>query len=377
MSTTLIFIPGMKGFRLLNRREGRLVWKLPDPDPRYLHELELSWDPETKRFVNAHNVEIVPGELEPHIYSAFYSLLKSQNPQVSLFSYDWRLPSLETAENLLKFLVQTPTKSFGIVTHSLGAFPLLAALADRRFPLERLAYLVLVSPPLEGAPAALEAMLRGKDIEETIPAALKHDMRSISRGFPTMYELLPVYPEAFLANTPGFSLLEPQYWQSNIRNRDLTHLENVLDYAQRFRRVVSPRNRVLTQRLRELNSEGRCLALTGTGTPTLSRIKVTAGAVKGISNYLEFAPAKAGQPTGTLLEEGDGRVPLRSLREFAAQLPTLILGSEKQPLDHVSILTSPQTKVLLEKIPKSAEYRFPGWWKQVVPNVRRLQPDSE
>ncbi|MBC8478427.1 MAG: alpha/beta fold hydrolase [Candidatus Delongbacteria bacterium] len=372
MTPSILVIPGIKGFQLIDQADGRILWRLDQDTHDRLDDLALRWDDDQLSCSSAGRAQVVPGELETGIYGFLREHLQTGSVpgqgSIAYFRYDWRLPSLYNRHQLAAQLAAQPPGSVILVAHSLGALLTCALLADPDFSTAPLAGIVFVSPPFDGVPSALDAMFNGDD---DVPAEFRCDYRCISFSFPSLFELLPVYPDALVCDGKPFSLLQ-QPAGSRPGNASVTDLN--LAYMQKFRQVVTLANPVLKERLTSLQE--RCLLVGSSGVATPGRIELTSSQSGNKSCFSFERGDSSGYQKTQITLAGDGRVPLRSFAQLAQLFPTVIIGSQEQPLNHSAIMSDFRflntIRQFIESIP--AVPVTTAWWSQPGEQVRHYLP---
>ncbi len=371
--TSVLVIPGVKGFQLVDQTSGAVLWKLDQQAHDRLDELVLEWDSDLANCRSAGVSTIVPGELEPGIYGFLRDRLYQGNEnsarEIDYFRYDWRLPSLHNCHQLAAELAGRPPKSTILIAHSLGALLTCTLLAMESAPVQSLAGIVFVSPPFAGVPSALEALLNG-DVD--VPDEFREDYRQVAMSFPSLFELLPVYPDALHCDGQSLSLLElPEEAQT-----DTTHVvHDNLDYLRKFRQVVTESNGLLRSQLASLRS--RCLVVSSSGVNTPDRIEVTC-CHNGSGNCFPFQTVTSSGYSLQLTDEGDGRVPLCSFSWLSELFPTVIIGSEQAPLSHSQIMRDHRflntIRRFVDSLPQAPITT--DWWDNPGENVRHFPPGT-
>lgn len=121
---TIVFIPGIKGSRLVNS-EGKLCWVgLKQILGLDQHSLKLTLANETKNTVfSLHPDGILSNVLWQPIYSPFLTWIKENNKQdIHIFSYDWRIDCQEIANQFQIYLENLVAQKgpLMVMAHSLG-----------------------------------------------------------------------------------------------------------------------------------------------------------------------------------------------------------------------------------------------------------------
>lgn len=371
--TSVLVIPGVKGFQLVDQASGNILWKLDQQTHDRLDELVLEWDCELNHCHSAGASAVVPGELESGIYGFLRDRLypdgADSDHDIDYFRYDWRLPSLYNRHLLAAELNRRPPGSTVLIAHSLGTLLTCALLAMEDAPVESLAGIVFVSPPFTGVPSALEAMLTG---DTDIPDEFREDYRQVAFSFPSLFELLPVYPNAMHCDGKSLSLLDTQV---EAQSETTAVVHNNLDYLRQFRKIVNSESSLLYRQLTFLSS--RCLVVSSSGVDTPDQIELTC-CHEGSGNCFPFQTLTSSGHSLRLTKRGDGRVPLCSFSWLSELFPTVIIGSDQAPLNHNQIMRDHRflntIRQFVDSLPDAPTTT--GWWNSPGENVRHFLPGT-
>lgn len=143
-----------------------------------------------------------------------------------LFPYDWRYSNVQSAQALVRFVKQLQRKpiegwdqTFDFVVHSMGGLVLRAFLNEwrkaGREPLP-VGQGVFIATPHLGSLDAVEALISG---EATLFGGRK-EIRKLLRTFPSVYELLPRFPDAVVRNGVTLDIFDEQNWQANVTDAE-------------------------------------------------------------------------------------------------------------------------------------------------------------
>ncbi len=377
MTLSVLVVPGVKGFKLVDSEAGEILWQLDHDRHTRISDLELVWDEQRQRYTAAGAVQVGAGDLETGIYGSLRTYLATTGRPVTYFRYDWRLPSLANCRLLAAQLAQHPPASVVLVAHSLGSLLTCAMLADEDCDTSPLAGIVFVSPPFAGAPAVLDAMING---DEDVPPDHRPEYRRISLSFPTLFELLPVYDQALFCGDKAFSL------QRDLNRRLPGTVSDIVrrnfQYLLRFREVVSLDNRRLRERLQALRP--RSLVVTSSGVATPIQIHLQYDGEGTGEPCFPLRTEAGGQQALRYTHAGDGRVPLRSASELLELFPSVIIGSREHPVNHSDIMRDERflstIRDFIEGLPAPASEA--PWWGEQAKDVIHFppgtfQPDSE
>ncbi|MEK7084265.1 MAG: hypothetical protein AAB932_03465, partial [Patescibacteria group bacterium] len=116
----------------------------------------------------------------------------SENTDLFVFPYDWRLP-IEQNSELLKqkindVLAQTNAVKVDLVAHSMGGLVAKRYFFDHPND-QKIDTIIFLGTPHLGAPKAAKALLFGEDFD--IPFLSQSKMKEISRNMTSVYHLLP------------------------------------------------------------------------------------------------------------------------------------------------------------------------------------------
>ena len=125
-------------------------------------------------------------------YGAWVTALRAAGP-VATVPYDWRRSIDESALELARVVGAARRPVLRLVAHSMGC--LVALVAAARFPelFARVDRAVLVAPPLGGSFAAVQALLGGGPVIDSLTLGLRDPapLQRMVAGFPGLLELLP------------------------------------------------------------------------------------------------------------------------------------------------------------------------------------------
>lgn len=196
--------------------------------------------------------DIRPGTLIEtfDIYPSLIRFLKligyKENESLFTFPYDWRKDLSGSAEELgmkiqtWKSKFEKNTK-FSIIAHSSGGL-VAARYLSQQGSIKPIRVLITLGTPFKGSPKIFKLMMEGdKSIEGFDVASDSDDLKQVIRSFPSVYELLPVYPFIQYKNEyqgvfdiPKYSW--PRSWQNNRVQMNLTN--NYLEKAKNFHRAI-------------------------------------------------------------------------------------------------------------------------------------------
>jgi hypothetical protein len=168
---------------------------------------------------------------------------------VYLFPYDWRTSIAESAEALVLYVkrlmrkpmpaIQNWDKTFDFACHSMGGLVFRAFLSawqksdQRPAPVGQVAF---IATPHLGSLEAAQSLISG----ETPIFGGRKELRKLARTFPSVYELMPRFPDAVIRNGAELDIFDEHNWQTNttsavpdrdgfdVRQQHLTAAKNVL-----------------------------------------------------------------------------------------------------------------------------------------------------
>jgi len=256
----VVFIPGMIGSRLCERATGNVVWG-ERTSLRNFKELELPirFDIATLPHVACgplRSVQVL-GPWRYHQYDDLFTTLLgigfSENVNLHVFSYDWRLSNRHNAAEFARFVSQKiPSGQFDIVAHSMGGIIAKLWLAQHGGD-ERVKWFITLGTPFWGSASALKTLDEGWGFWANLAARGLETVRATTLTFPSVYELLPNYERCCAFQVPGstqpdfFDPFDPEVWRlfnwvpASFKNPDrLTWLSAVLADAKAIAQVKLP-----------------------------------------------------------------------------------------------------------------------------------------
>jgi pimeloyl-ACP methyl ester carboxylesterase len=210
-------------------------------------------------------------------YSGLIDVLTSESGRLhyeegtdlKLFAYDWRQHIGRSAAQLAKFMeaqLESGTRQFRLVAHSMGGLVARLALADNQKLSEKTALLVQLGSPMRGAADTFPTLRRNVKIKELtwVIAALQrwhpvalHDLLTTLGDFDSLYQLLPHDDEPCLLSRTGkkYTALANDAWPP--------HRQDKLEDARK-----------LQARLRSVEESEACHVWYGVDIPTDSMYRV-------------------------------------------------------------------------------------------------------
>jgi len=209
----VIIVPGILGTELYNG--GEFIWpdvfRMISSNQFLLDNLSLNGDGnsihniDTGDIIRSMEVALLP---DKHIFDLLIdSLIEegySENDNLFLFPYDWRLDLDNAAEKLHDKIEQVKSLSgfdkVDVVTHSMGG--LVVKNYIKQFGEERIGKLIFAGTPHLGAPKAGKVLLRGDSFN--IPVLRPATMRQLALNSLSVYQLLP--NQEYFDRSPGYIL---------------------------------------------------------------------------------------------------------------------------------------------------------------------------
>lgn len=201
----VVLLPGIMGSDLSSiRGVTTLVWINPliflHGNARYL-SLAESGDRD-----GCPEVEMVPVGLNK-LYYLKMALSLNKAAELYEFPYDWRRPIAYNADvlhNSLERWADGSDRKFNLVAHSMGGLVSRAYMARHPEAAEkRVRQLIMMGTPNFGATNAVETLFNGNSLMDTVNGLNRsNDMKTVVRGLPGAYNLLPVPPELYPAGMP-------------------------------------------------------------------------------------------------------------------------------------------------------------------------------
>lgn len=195
----IVLIPGIQGTKLanVNEKDFKTVWSGIKKYFSNIHILKLQFDGKSDK--GAENI-IERADVENIAYSEIINYLRSLNYRVYIFGYDWRKSNADSAEDLAVFVKKIQVKlnepKINFITHSMGGLVLSAYMKSLSSPdrLKTINKVIFTVPPFLGSIEASFNLTIGKSRLFNS----SDDFRKIGRTFPGLYELLPVFKDAYV-----------------------------------------------------------------------------------------------------------------------------------------------------------------------------------
>lgn len=314
----IVLIPGIKGSKLADTYPPHfdVRWSLEDLVVGDLFEDPLDFELRDGLYDARDEHLFREWELMNVAYKPMIHRLRQWvDRRLYLFPYDWRLPIEYNAVRLNEFINHVKGKlahhgdePIDFVAHSMGGLLLRSALGLRRpRPFEGIGKVVFVAPPFRGSCDTARVLIAG---EKNGWFGSSEDFRKLARGFQSVYQLLPSYPDALVNEATGerLDVFDKGCWQENVR-RASTFRSDFLANAEAFIKAGRARHGgesaapVLGDRALSGHRE-QLLVLLSVGHQTLRQVPVDCGN-KANPNWFDFAGARSD-------DLGDGRVHMRS-----------------------------------------------------------------
>lgn len=196
----IIFIPGMVGSKLCDRTTGEVVWGEGSLSRFKELALPANFDPEHLKHKPCGLVETIEvlGPFRFHFYDGLLKLFSAlgytEGKNLHIFSYDWRLSNTYNAMKLNEFIAQkVPEGQFDIISHSMGGIIAKLWLAQYGES-SRVNWVVSMGTPYLGTASSLKIFDQGWGFWANYMAGGLKSIRETALTFPSVYELLPSYP---------------------------------------------------------------------------------------------------------------------------------------------------------------------------------------
>jgi pimeloyl-ACP methyl ester carboxylesterase len=318
----IILIPGIQGTKLssINDVDFKVIWSGLKKYFSDIHKLALQFDGESDK--GAENI-IERADVENLAYSEIVNYMRSLGYRVFIFGYDWRKSNENSAEDLSKFIKKIQRKlnesKINFLTHSMGGL-VLSAYLKTLSPEETnkiINKVIFTVPPFLGSIEATFNLIIGKSRLFNS----SDDFRKIGKTFPGIYELLPVYENAYVfEDNSEFDFFDfHSYWQQVKHNsdEDLEKYRIIINRLEKLKRVRDRNNYIFN--LNELDNElrKRLVILVGGGEKTQTKILIK----KNFSTYKYYFDFEKFNNEEN--DSGDGTVPLISSSVFKESITTL------------------------------------------------------
>jgi hypothetical protein len=307
--------------------------------------------PDAPRYEARQPARLQPDGILQLIYSDFVEELRHNlSPQPDLptpvfaFSYDWRQPLQHTATQLREFILEVIDRTrllkhyhaanyhksprVNLVGHSMGGL-IIADYLHHHPGNHHVHKITTLGTPFHGSPEAVLKLATGHAALGGNQSASRE--REVARITPSLYHLLPTYPQAVSADPNlATNLLLPGTWQPSILESIETYFriyglnpQNARqDAHQCFTQMLQSAQQHI-QRVKNLNLQklslppNHWLAIVGLGEPTRTQIHLTRDPVghprfdlSREARQNNWSPRNWNNRTAT----GDGTVPYASAR---------------------------------------------------------------
>lgn len=321
----VILIPGIQGTTLLdsNRQDFKTVWSGVKKFFSDIHQLTLRDNGVSDKHLDA---IIERADVEDLAYSEIVNYLKSQGYRVYIFGYDWRKSNEISGQQLAAFVERLKLRfgnvsSFNFITHSMGALVFSAYLKslDREERDKVVNRAIMTVPPFLGSMEATMSLTIGS----SMLVNSSEDFRKVARTFPAIYELLPVYKNAYKFTdsnaASGFDQFDfDSYWQQvdNANRPDTVKLQKLIRNRLKYLGQVRDQNNFIFDfKQQDKSLRDKCVVISGTGARTRQQTKIKSGH-KHYKYFFEFEDSPRSK-------KGDGTVPEASAHAFKDSLTTI------------------------------------------------------
>lgn len=321
----IILIPGIQGTKLFdtNQKDFKTVWSGVKKFFSDIHQLALKDNGVSDKYLDA---VIERADVEDLAYSELINYLKAEGYRVYIFGYDWRRSNTESAIALSAFVERIKrrfgnTNSFNFITHSMGGL-VFSAYLKMLTPEQRtdvVEHAVMTVPPFLGSMESALSLTMGSSMLFNS----SDDFRKVGRTFPAIYELLPVYPEAYtfdsVAAQQNYNPYDfNTYWQQ-VANADRP--DTVDKHALISRRlndlgeVRSDDNLIYDFSKAPADLRKKCVVISGSGSETRQQSHIKENH-KHYKFFFEFEQKPKSK-------DGDGTVPSLSANCFKDSVTTI------------------------------------------------------
>lgn len=325
-------MPGIQGTKLFNTNEKdfQVIWSGVKKNFSNITKLTLQRDGSSDAEIE---MIVERADVENLAYSEIVNYLRSLGYRVFIFGYDWRKSNMETAHKLEQYVNKLKDKlninSFNFLTHSMGClvvssyFKLLGNEDNINAVVNKAIFSV---PPFLGSIESTFNLVAGKSRLFNS----SDDFRKIARTFPSIYELLPVYPGAYtFKNTARQQQFDyanfDTYWQHvpNATRKDTIAKQSLIRMRLNHMGAVRDENDFIYDfhQIKNKELKDKLLVIVGTGEPTRVNI-VIKDKVDHVVNFFDFDHPQAEG-------DGDGTVPHASGIAFKDSILTLKVKSRK------------------------------------------------
>lgn len=287
----IVFIPGILGSILVDNKKHppEPLWpprpelsadlsrglKVKGGTVRLLELTEDEYDRDSDRTIRATAILWTYPQNGPYIaIDAYHELRRylercgyEEGKTFFPFPYDWR-KDLSGAGQKLALEMKAwkkqfpPNARFTIVAHSMGGLVGKYLISTEPDSAKLVKLVVTIGTPLKGAPLAFKALVTGEDLSEGyFMGDHLADWRKVAQTFPSVYELLPVYP--FVTNRHGVLRdlknssedIWPKEWNPDIKKVVAKNVKKAHDFRAKLRESV--------EGVTEINIVGKSIATLG------------------------------------------------------------------------------------------------------------------
>jgi pimeloyl-ACP methyl ester carboxylesterase len=321
---TMIFVPGITGTLLMNRRLGG-IWWIDVRTRNYIDRLGLS--PDGTKDADPES-DIAPVTADPTYTPFLFAALTQQELNHEIFPYDWRKSMLQSVAELrdlvLKLYQESGGRSIHLVAHSMGGLMVRATLMRHGAELwPKIGKVVFIGTPHYGATAIagyLKNHLWGFELMAVLGNYLSRNTLRSLWGFNS---LLPaprgIYPgtraddhlisqsgdqdRTYIHPCVNFDLYQAESWKLDLDAAATSNLQRILNATASFHRDIYEAHRRLDQEQRD-----KMVVIAGVGFQTLFRLAYA----PGFLGLWEKTEKLINRVRDDPHREGDGRVPLAS-----------------------------------------------------------------
>lgn len=372
----IILIPGIQGTKLNNTNETdfKLLWSGLKKFFSDIHKLTLKEDGVSDA---KSQVVVERADVENLAYSEIVNYLRDLGYEVYIFGYDWRKSNAYIAEDLAMYVERLKRKlgnstKFNFLTHSMGALVLSGYLKNcAPVEIDKVVHKIIFTvPPFLGSLEATFNLIIGKSRFFNS----SDDFRKVGRTFPGLYELLPVFEDAFTPNVKDYFNFD-SYWQHKEENANTPQNKLIRKRLKHLKEVRNENNFIFDFSKLSGALRNKMIVLAGGGEDTKTKIKIERDqeGYRFLYDFEKFGEKKDG---------GDGTVPLESSTAFKDSIDTYRIDTSwiEKRVDsryiqndwHAFFLNNSRVQNIIKRFfdPKFEENE--NWYQSVKKNVTKL-----
>lgn len=378
----IILIPGIQGTKLsnINENDFKTIWSGIKKYFSNIHDLKLHRNGLSD--FGAENI-IERADIENMAYSEIINYLRSIGYRVYIFGYDWRKSNEISAKELDVFVRKIQLKlkenKINFLTHSMGALVFSAyfkSLEEREKTINKVVFTV---PPFLGSMEATFNLIVGRS--KLFNSS--DDFRKVGRTFPGLYELLPVYDEAYRFLTKSPHSIDyydfNSYWQQQVNPSGAKRHEYDLieDRLSCLKEVRDQNNFIFNFKKLDAQFLERFIVMIGGGEKTMTNIKITKN--EKYKFVFDF-------DNSSVDDGGDGTVPYQSSTAFQNCITTFRLDTNwiEKRIDsklimsdwHSFFLNNGRVQNVIKRFFDPNLQRNENWYQSVKHEIKHIKKTS-